>query len=396
MSEQDPESSRLASLRQKAEAHFREHEELSPENLAGLSTEEMRSILHELRVHQIELEMQNGELHAAQADLAASRARYFELYELAPVGYVTLGGPGLILEANLTAANLLGLARQALVKRPISRVIFKADQDIFYRMQKQLVETGQAQQCELRMVKPDGSTFWAQLSATAARNEEGATAFRIALSDVSGSKAAQEKIRASEERFAQTLAAVNDGLWDWNIPTGNAFFSSHYYSLLGYDDGEFPASYTSWRALVHPDDLGRVEEDLQRSIEAGTSFMIDLRMKLKSGKWGWVSTRGNVTERDAQGGVLRMMGTLSDIAGRKRAEEQMLNLRTAVEQSASTVVITDTRGNIEYVNPAFEKSTGYTAAEAAGKNPRILKSEEHDAEFYRHLWATITSGKIWR
>jgi PAS domain S-box-containing protein len=85
-----------------------------------------------------------------------------------------------------------------------------------------------------------------------------------------------------------------------------------------------------------------------------------------------------------------------DITERKRTEKELKNLRTAVEQSASTIVITDRRANIEYVNPAFEKITGYTAAEAIGQNPRILKSGEQDAAFYQQLWATITSGNIWR
>jgi PAS domain S-box-containing protein len=81
---------------------------------------------------------------------------------------------------------------------------------------------------------------------------------------------------------------------------------------------------------------------------------------------------------------------------RAQAEEELQNLRTAVEQSANTVVITDADGRIEYVNPAFEKSTGYTAAEALGNNPRVLKSGEQDSAFYGDLWKTITSGKIWR
>jgi PAS domain S-box-containing protein len=85
-----------------------------------------------------------------------------------------------------------------------------------------------------------------------------------------------------------------------------------------------------------------------------------------------------------------------NITERKKSEAALLNLRTAVEQSANMIVITDIRGDIEYVNPAFEKTTGYTAAEAVGNNCRILKSGERDAEFYRHLWATITTGKIWQ
>ncbi len=102
-------------------------------------------------MHQIELEMQNEELRRPQAELDAARARYFDLYDLAPVGYCTLSEKGLILEANLTAATLLGVARGALVKQPISRFILKEDQDIYYLHRKQLFETGEPQTCELRI-----------------------------------------------------------------------------------------------------------------------------------------------------------------------------------------------------------------------------------------------------
>jgi PAS domain S-box-containing protein len=172
------------SLRQKAEAHFREREELSSEKLDSLSPESLRTILHELRVHQIELEMQNEELRRAQEEIDASRARYFDLYDLAPVGYCTVSEQGLILEANLTAASLLGLVRQALVKQPISRFILKEDQDIYYLCRKRLFETGELQECELRMLKHDGSAFWACLETTAVRDETGAPSCRIVLSNI--------------------------------------------------------------------------------------------------------------------------------------------------------------------------------------------------------------------
>ena len=103
-------------------------------------------------MHQIELEMQNDELRRVQLELEVSRARYFDLYDLAPVGYITVSEDGLILEANLTAATLLGVSRSALVKRPINRFIVKAQQDIYYQCRK-LAGTGQAQTCELQDAK---------------------------------------------------------------------------------------------------------------------------------------------------------------------------------------------------------------------------------------------------
>ena len=130
---------------------------------------EGRQALHELQVHQIELEMQNEELRRTQAELEASRARYFDLYDLAPVGYFTLSEEGLILEANLTAATLLGVARGALVKQPITRFILPEDQDIYYRHRKLLFETGSPQACELRLMKKDAAPFWVHIDSILAQ-----------------------------------------------------------------------------------------------------------------------------------------------------------------------------------------------------------------------------------
>ncbi len=137
-------------------------------------------------------------------------------------------------------------------------------------------------------------------------------------------KEKEEALEKSENRYAITLDAVNDGLWDWDVPSGNAFFSTHYYSMLGYSDREFPATYEAWRRLVHPEDLARVELELQQHVRTDTGFEIDLRMKTKSGAWKWVSTRGMAVDRDSTGSAIRMVGTLSDITGRKRAEEALV------------------------------------------------------------------------
>ena len=181
-------------LRKKAEALARERADQTSQDSAVISPEETGEILHELRVHQIELELQNEELRTAQAEIEAGRERYFDLYDLAPVGYCTLSEQGLILEANLTAAVLLDMARGALVKQPISRFILKDDQDIYYLHRKKLFETGKSQECELRLIKLDGTHFWAHLTAIAARAEDGAPVCRVAISDITEHKRAELKI----------------------------------------------------------------------------------------------------------------------------------------------------------------------------------------------------------
>ncbi|MFH1983342.1 MAG: PAS domain-containing protein [Pseudomonadota bacterium] len=180
-------------LRRRAEEIIREKAAQSPEDLEALSPEKMREMLHELRVHQIELDMQNEELRRAQVDLEATRQRYFDLYDLAPVGYCTISEKGLILEANLTAATLLSVSRSALVKQPLTRFILSEDQDIYYRHRKQLFETGEPQACELRMVQQDGTFFWVHLAATAAQEADGESICRVVMSDITDRKRSEKE-----------------------------------------------------------------------------------------------------------------------------------------------------------------------------------------------------------
>ncbi|MBN1322900.1 MAG: response regulator [Methanotrichaceae archaeon] len=199
-----------AELRKRAEGIARENVSTSPENIETLSPEETRRMLHELQVHQIELTMQNEELRRAQAELDASRERYFDLYDLAPVGYITLSERGLVLEANLTAATMLGLARDALVKQPISRFILIDDLDRCYRYRKQCIETGQLQVCELRLLRKDCPPFWARLETIAAHDTNGVPVCRVVLSDITECKQAEAELLEINQRLEKLIVRANE------------------------------------------------------------------------------------------------------------------------------------------------------------------------------------------
>jgi len=209
-----PQVSDAAELRRRAEEDARFPE---TEDLDALSPEQIRRTFHELRVHQIELEMQNEELRRTQAELGAAQARYIDFYDLAPVGYLTLSEPGLILEANLTAATILGVTPDALVERPFTRFVLPEDQDLHYLHTKRLCETGAAdatsapqagapQTYELRMLQGDGTAFWAHLEVTAARDAGGAPVRHIVMSDITERKRAEEALKSSNEE----LQSVNE------------------------------------------------------------------------------------------------------------------------------------------------------------------------------------------
>ena len=235
MTEDTSRSAPLDDLRRRAEDLAREATTGALENLDALSPEETRRVLHELGVHQIELEMQNEELRRAQEELEASRARYFDLYDLAPVGYLTLSEPGLILEANLTFASMLGVirSRAALLLHPLSRFVLSDDADIYYLHHKQLFKTGAPQVCELRMVRKDGRRFWARLEATPASDADGATVCRIAVSDITEHKQAEEALRQSEEQLRQSQKMEAVGQLAGGIAHD---FNNLLTAVLGYSD----------------------------------------------------------------------------------------------------------------------------------------------------------------
>ena len=225
-----PEADSGQALRKRAEALAGERAGGMPENLEALSPEVARRALHELRVHQIELEMQNEELRRTQEELEVSRARYFDLYDLAPVGYFTLSEQGLILEANLTAAKLLGVARAALVKQPLSRFILPGDQDIHYRHRKQLLETGAPQSWELRLLRKDAAPFWARVEATTAQDADGAAVWRAVVSDITESKRTEEEKAKLEAQNRQLQKAEGLGRMAGAIAH---HFNNHLTAVMG-------------------------------------------------------------------------------------------------------------------------------------------------------------------
>jgi PAS domain S-box-containing protein len=181
-----------ATLRKHAEEQARTMEPIS---LSTLTHEDIQRMLHELRVRQIELEMQNEELRTAQAQIDAERTRYFDLYDHVPVGFCTLSEKGLILKANLTTATLLATTRSELVTQPLIRFIHNDDQDIYDLHRKRLLETGTIQKCDLRLVKPDGGYIWAHLKGTVDQADDGAPLYCVVLNDITQQKHAEEENR---------------------------------------------------------------------------------------------------------------------------------------------------------------------------------------------------------
>ena len=180
-------------------------------DLSGISPEEMTGLIHELRVHQIELKMQNEELRRIQEELEKERDRYSHLYDFAPVGYFTVSEKGIIVEANLTAATLLGMERSSLIGSPFSRFVLREDQDILYFHRKRLLETKKPQSCRLRLVKKGSSEFYANLEWMIVEDEYGGVSqTRITASDITEQQELENKLR--QVRKMEAIGTIAGGI----------------------------------------------------------------------------------------------------------------------------------------------------------------------------------------
>ncbi len=174
------------------------------EALKEIPPADIRSLIENLHVHQIELEMQNEELHQARLELLEARDNYSDLYDSAPFGYISLSEKGLILEANLTSAKMLGVVRTFLIGKPFSRFIASDTQDVFYFHRKKLFETQNKQTCELKLLKKDAPQFHAQLESILIKDPEGnITQTRMAISDISERKRMEETLRNAHSEMKQ-------------------------------------------------------------------------------------------------------------------------------------------------------------------------------------------------
>jgi PAS domain S-box-containing protein len=203
---------------------------------------------------------------------------------------------------------------------------------------------------------------------------------------------AEEALRESEGRLHHALEGAGEGLWDWHLPSGSAYFSSRYYSMLGYEPGEFPSTFESWTSLIHPDERDAVVSDLMGQIEGRQSVLErEYRLRTKDGDYRWIFARGKPIEWDEEGKVTRVIGTNADITGRRRTEDA---LRQANRQLSLLSGITrhDILNNVTVILGYLGISEQRCTDPALGKNlkrielaTRAIQSQVEFTRVYQDL-----------
>ena len=206
-------------------------------------------------------------------------------------------------------------------------------------------------------------------------------------------KLAEKTLWESEERYRELVDSLPQIVFEMDDTGTLTFVNRNAFDIFVYTQSEFDKGLNAFQMLI-PEDCDRAMEDMQRVFNGDKLGGVEYTALRKDGDTFPIILDATPIWRDNK--PIGLRGIIMDLTERKRAEEERMRLIEAINQAAESIMITDTKETILYVNPAFERLTGYTQEEAIGRNPSILKSGKHDEAFYKQMWHTLTSGETWR
>lgn len=246
---------------------------------------------------------------------------------------------------------------------------------------------------ELVAMRKTGEKFPVELSLSSFQMNGRWNAAGI-VRDITERKKAEDDLKKSEDRFRQVAESADEWIWEVDKRGMYTYSSPVVEKILGFQADEVVGKKFFYDFFL-PEEAETLKELSFSVLGQGNSFRGFINRNLKKTGDVVVIESSGVAILDEDGRNMGYRGVDKDITERFRAEEDHRRLFTAIESADGSVVITDKNGKIEYVNPAFERITGYASSEVVGKNPGILKSGNHDAVFYEKLWSTLGRGEVW-
>ena len=372
-----------------------------------LSPEEAAKLIHELKVHQIELQMQNEEMRRSQEELIHSRDRFGVLFNHAPVGYLVVDANGTIAETNETFCRMVGLDIKLVKGRGLHEFMISADSSTFLSRFRSFFKHPEGKNMELGLVSQSGIPIFVQISATifsvpnSRHSMPASPHLLVAISDTTERKTAEEKLFNANWRLESIIDGTHVGTWEWNVQTGETVFNEEWAKIIGYTLDELsPVSIQTWERFADPDDMKLSAELLNRHFSGELPYYdCECRMKHKSGDWVWVHDRGQVINRTADGKPLMMFGTHADITERKAAEKALREseekYRVLFHNELYAICIFDLEAlRFLDVNDAYVKLYGYSKSELL-ENLTIHDVTVQHQESDRATKQAVSAGTIY-
>lgn len=276
-----------------------------------------RIIPFEGEPHILSITRDISEKKAVEEELKESAKRFRSLFDQAADGILTGTAEGIITDANVSICRISGYSRDELVGRPID-IIFPEPELERQPLRYDLVHSGEVVQKE-RTLKTKNGALVPVLMNTKKVTEE---CLQAIIHDISGIRAAEQALRESEERFRLAIEGSRDGLWDWDLRTGEVYHSDRFAVMLGYAPGKIPFTRDAWLALVHPDDRELERRTVDNYLKSGTGTYESLfRLKKADGGWCWISSRGKALFDD-DGKAVRFLGFNTDVTALKELLEE--------------------------------------------------------------------------
>lgn len=360
-------------------------------NMPLAATAPVELLLHELQVRQIELEMQNEELRRAHIALEESRDRYLDLFEFAPVGYLTLTAQGLITEANFSAATLLGIERKKLLQNPLSRYMSAKNVDRYHLYLSKLSADDAPQSFDIQIKLADGIMRHVHMNALPVNTESGELIVRVTLTDISNIKHAEIKTLALQHQLQATLNAIPDPLFEMGL-------NGMYYDCHSMQSNSSVAPREGLVGHLVTEVLPREAAEVVMSALAeahgtGSSRDKQFDLQLDQGQRCFelsVARKSTIADESP-----RFIVISRDVTERKQIEES-LRIAASAFETQEGIMVTNEQRIIMRVNQAFTQLTGYSAEESIGQSVSMLKSGRHDANFYATLTTAINSNGYWQ
>jgi PAS domain S-box-containing protein len=316
-----------------------------------------------------------------------SQARYRSIFENSLDGIFLTAPDGRILAANPAACRMLGRSEEEICRLGRDGVVDPTDPQVIAAL-KERSESGKFRR-ELCLKRKDGTSFPAEVTSVVFTDSYGDVRTSMMVRDITQRKQIEDERRESEARFRLLNEKMPAMLWATDKNLHYTYSAGSALAQVGLKPGQ-----------VVGRQLGELTGKSNHAVSSGIEFN---RRALNGESVTYdIEISGRILHCDIEplwdpdGNVIGTIGVGLDVTEHRQAERELVKLSRAIEQSGDMVIITDQIGTIEYVNPAFEATTGYSRAEAVGKDTNLIKSDQHPESFYNELWSTILSGQPFR